>query len=76
MSWYVIDYTLWPVLFKDDYQRHTDRSTHKADNRVEAVNAVLYYVRGRKSDFEMARVNDVFGPFESEQEAREVQYES
>ena len=76
MSWYVIDYTLWPTVDSDTHERHTDRSTHESDTRVGAINAVLYYVRGRKSDYEMARINEVIGPFETEQEARDVQYES
>jgi hypothetical protein len=76
-DYYVVKYELWPTYEpdEDDLGRHTDLSIYEANSSLNAVNAVLHYVRGRKSQFEMAHVHNVYGPFKRKSEAREVQYE-
>jgi len=76
-EYYVVEYELWPLYEpdEDDLGRHTSKSTYEAENGLDAINAALYYVKGRKSDFEMSHIHNVYGPFEQESEAREVQYD-
>ena len=75
---YVVKYQLWPQddpneeeLGEGDLGRHTEIEYHEAASEIDAINAVIYYVRGRKSNFEIAYIHDVAGPFESYNEARE-----
>ena len=76
-DYYVVKYELWPTYEPDEDElgRHTSKSTYEAENALDAINAAMYYVRGKKSDFEMASIVDIHGPFEEESEAREKQYE-
>ena len=73
MTYYVVEYELWPLYEpdEDDLGRHTDVDVQEAGNELDAINAVLYYVRGRKSKFELSYVVSVDGPFEDSMEARE-----
>jgi len=50
MSYYVVAYELWPLYEpgEDDLGRHGDVDVQEADSEIGAINAVLYYVRGRK----------------------------
>lgn len=75
---YVVKYELWPQddpneeeLDENDLGRHTDVSIVFAGSETDAINAVLYDVRGTKSLFELSYVFDVAGPYESHDEARE-----
>jgi len=74
---YVVEYELWPLFdpADDELGRHIDRDMTHGEGKIDAINSVLYYVRGRKSDFEVARIHTVWGPFETKEAAREKQYE-
>ena len=76
-DYYVVKYELWPTYDPDEDElgRHIDTDIQEAESELDAINATLYYVRGRKSNFELASVRGVYGPYESAQEAREKQYE-
>lgn len=76
-EYYVVEYELWPTYDPDENQlgRHTDKSTYEAADALDAINTAMYYVRGRKSNFEMASIINVHGPYENEGEARRVQYQ-
>jgi hypothetical protein len=75
-NYWVVDYELWPTYDPDegDLGRHSETETHEASSEIGAINAAMYYVRGRKSNFEMAYINEVHGPYESADMAREIQY--
>ena len=75
-DYYVVKYELWPTFDpdEDDLGRHTDTGVYEAPDALDAINAALYYVRGRKSNYEMAYVSHLKGPFESKAEAREEMY--
>lgn len=75
-EYYVVRYKLWPLHSDEDrLGRHTAHSTYEADSEIDAINAAMYYVRGRKSHFEMAYVHDVWGPFEERGGAKSFQWE-
>lgn len=73
MNYYVVAYELWPLYEPGEYDlgRHGDVDVQEADSEIGAINAVLYYVRARKSKFELSYVKSVDGPFEDSAEARE-----
>lgn len=67
--YYIVKYTLWPTSDDADLGRHTITSHYHAEGKLDAINAAAYHVRGRKSDYELAWVDGVYGPFESLEEA-------
>jgi len=75
-EYWVVEYELWPLFdaAEDELAKHIDKDMCKSSNEVEAINDVLYYVRGKKSDFELARIVGVYGPYESKIKARKKQY--
>jgi len=74
---YVVEYESWPLddPEEDALGRHTESGIYEASSEIEAINAVLYYIRGRKSRFELAQVNEVKGPFEDKTRAHMVRYD-
>lgn len=76
-KYWVVEYKLWPLYeqSESDLGKHVDKSIYPANGPLDAINAAMYYVRGRKSDYEMASIINLYGPFENEDKAREVQYE-
>lgn len=82
MYW-VIHYTLWPTdgdsfgrrTDDDRLGRHSDAAVHEGYTELGAVNALLYSTRGRKSNFEVAEILDIDGPFEDENDAHEHRWE-
>jgi len=74
-DYYVVEYELWPLYepTEDELGIHVDTDFQEARTKLDAINATLYYIRGRKSQFELASVMNVYGPYESAQEAREKQ---
>lgn len=76
-NYYVVKYELWPTFDagEDELGRHIDTDTQEAASELDAINATLYYVRGRKSNYELAYVISVEGPYEDVSKAREKQYE-
>jgi len=75
-EYWVVEYELWPLFDaeEDDLAKHIDKDMCRSSSEVGAINDVLYYVRGKKSDFELARIVDVYGPFEHKSQARNEQY--
>lgn len=72
--WYVVEKELWPLDEQSDLGTHRSRSMHRADSTVDAINAALYYARGRKSRFEVAYIAGVVGPFDDRKTAMDACY--
>ena len=72
-KYYVVEAEFLPLDDTDGKIR--ERVTHRAGSKINAINAVLYHTRGRRSQHELAHVVNVWGPFDSKDEAREKQYE-
>ena len=78
-QWWLVHYELWPTNGDahgqqpdpDRLGRHTTASVYKASGDYDAINAALYYTRGFKSNFEMAEILSVDGPFEDQQSAQD-----
>lgn len=75
-EYWVVDYTLWPTTerAKESLGRHTTRSSYEAEGPLDAINAAMYFTRGRKSDFEVAHINEVLGPYEDKMNAAAVSW--
>lgn len=78
--YYVIKYTLWPK--KDDAKkengglgRHIEKGHYHGDSKIDAINAVAFNVRGRRSHYELACVDAVQGPYDSLEQAMAAQEE-
>jgi len=71
-DYYVVTFELWPVDKEETHTlgRHSETEVHQADSPTGAINDALYYIRGRKSNYEMARVENIVGPFATENRAR------
>ena len=75
-EYWVVEYELWPLFDaeEDDLAKHIDKDMCESSTEIDAINDVLYYVRGEKSKYEVGHIVDVHGPFEHKSQARNEQY--
>ena len=67
---YYVNYTLWDKREEVGRGERDEKGVYDASDPVECINAILYEIRGEKTAWELAYVNEV-RPMETEIEKRD-----